>query len=131
MKIVLISPYEIGRQPFGLAEPAALLRDVGGVVEEHDVDEGLALAGRVEAAREESEGVAVDQDLAVAEPDLAQEGLRHGLGLRLQRVLGDLQLAEERIEDEDAVNRLLKLLLQFLSNSAARAPASHGSRRAQ
>lgn len=32
MNIVLISPYEIGRQPFGLAEPAALL-----VAEGHDV----------------------------------------------------------------------------------------------
>ena len=27
--MVLISPYEIGRQPFGLAEPAALLREAG------------------------------------------------------------------------------------------------------
>jgi len=29
MKVVLISPYEIGRQPFGLAEPAAILRSRG------------------------------------------------------------------------------------------------------
>ena len=29
MKVVLISPYEIGRQPFGLAEPAAMLRSRG------------------------------------------------------------------------------------------------------
>lgn len=29
MKVLLISPYEIGRQPFGLAEPAALLREAG------------------------------------------------------------------------------------------------------
>ena len=29
MKVVLISPYEIGRQPFGLAEPAAILRSQG------------------------------------------------------------------------------------------------------
>ena len=33
MKVVLINPYEIGRQPFGLAEPAALLQDAGCVVE--------------------------------------------------------------------------------------------------
>ena len=29
MKVVLISPYELGRQPFGLAEPAAWLRARG------------------------------------------------------------------------------------------------------
>ena len=29
MKIVLINPYEIGRQPFGLAEPAAWLTRAG------------------------------------------------------------------------------------------------------
>nr|MBA2596091.1 radical SAM protein [Chloroflexia bacterium] len=29
MKIVLISTYELGRQPFGLASPAAWLRDAG------------------------------------------------------------------------------------------------------
>jgi radical SAM superfamily enzyme YgiQ (UPF0313 family) len=28
MKVVLINPYEIGRQPFGLAEPTALLQDI-------------------------------------------------------------------------------------------------------
>ena len=33
MKVVLISPYEIGRQPFGLAEPAALLAQAGFEVE--------------------------------------------------------------------------------------------------
>ena len=33
MKVVLISPYEIGRQPFGLAEPAALLARAGFAVE--------------------------------------------------------------------------------------------------
>ena len=33
MKVVLISPYEIGRQPFGLAEPAALLQDAGCIVD--------------------------------------------------------------------------------------------------
>ena len=33
MKVVLISPYEIGRQPFGLAEPAALLGQAGFKVE--------------------------------------------------------------------------------------------------
>jgi radical SAM superfamily enzyme YgiQ (UPF0313 family) len=32
MKVVLINPYEIGRQPFGLAEPAAWLKRVGCVV---------------------------------------------------------------------------------------------------
>ncbi len=33
VKVVLISPYEIGRQPFGLAEPAALLARAGFTVE--------------------------------------------------------------------------------------------------
>ena len=33
MKVVLISPYEIGRQPFGLAEPAALLMKAGCTVD--------------------------------------------------------------------------------------------------
>jgi len=29
MKITLINPYELGRQPFGLAEPAAFLKNAG------------------------------------------------------------------------------------------------------
>ena len=29
MKVVLINPYELGRQPFGLAEPAAWLKRAG------------------------------------------------------------------------------------------------------
>jgi hypothetical protein len=29
MKAILISTYELGRQPFGLASPAAWLRDAG------------------------------------------------------------------------------------------------------
>lgn len=29
MRVVLINPYELGRQPFGLAEPAALLKETG------------------------------------------------------------------------------------------------------
>ena len=29
MRVVLINPYEIGRQPFGVAEPAALLGVAG------------------------------------------------------------------------------------------------------
>ena len=29
MKVVLVNPYELGRQPFGLAEPAALLEQAG------------------------------------------------------------------------------------------------------
>ena len=33
MKVVLINPYELGRQPFGLAEPAALLQDAECVVD--------------------------------------------------------------------------------------------------
>jgi radical SAM superfamily enzyme YgiQ (UPF0313 family) len=32
MNIVLINPYELGRQPFGLAEPAALLEQAGATV---------------------------------------------------------------------------------------------------
>ncbi len=33
MRIVLINPYELGRQPFGLAEPAALLEEAGCTVD--------------------------------------------------------------------------------------------------
>jgi len=33
MKVVLVNPYEIGRQPFGLAEPAAWLGNAGCEVE--------------------------------------------------------------------------------------------------
>ena len=29
MNITLINPYELGRQPFGVAQPAAWLRDAG------------------------------------------------------------------------------------------------------
>ena len=29
MNVVLINPYELGRQPFGLAEPAAWLKNAG------------------------------------------------------------------------------------------------------
>ncbi|MDH3987312.1 MAG: CUAEP/CCAEP-tail radical SAM protein, partial [Gammaproteobacteria bacterium] len=29
MKITLVNPYELGRQPFGLAEPAAFLKKAG------------------------------------------------------------------------------------------------------
>jgi hypothetical protein len=32
MKAVLISTYELGRQPFGLASPAACLREAGAEV---------------------------------------------------------------------------------------------------
>src|SRR5574341_2407766 len=32
MQVVLISSYELGRQPFGLASPAAWVRHAGGVV---------------------------------------------------------------------------------------------------
>ena len=33
LKVVLINPYELGRQPFGLAEPSAWLRQAGFSVE--------------------------------------------------------------------------------------------------
>lgn len=41
MKVVLINPYEIGRQPFGLAEPAAWLKRAGGDV--HCLDLSLQM----------------------------------------------------------------------------------------
>src|SRR5512147_1361253 len=37
MKVVLINPYEIGRQPFGLAEPAAWLKRAGCEVQSLDL----------------------------------------------------------------------------------------------
>ena len=54
MKVVLINPYEIGRQPFGLAEPTAMLQDIGCAVDcvdlsiqmlESDVLRGAELVG--------------------------------------------------------------------------------------
>ena len=54
MKVVLINPYEIGRQPFGLAEPTAMLQDIGCTVDcvdlsiqmlESDVLRGAELIG--------------------------------------------------------------------------------------
>ena len=43
---LLVSTYELGHQPFGLAEPAAVLRQIGAVVETLD----LAVEGLDEAA---------------------------------------------------------------------------------
>jgi radical SAM superfamily enzyme YgiQ (UPF0313 family) len=51
MHVVLISPYELGRQPFGLAQPAAWLREAGFAVDCLDLSlERLdpALLGRAE-----------------------------------------------------------------------------------
>lgn len=53
MRIVLISTYELGRQPFGLASPAAWLRDAGAEVTCQDLarqpldEEALRTAGAV------------------------------------------------------------------------------------
>jgi radical SAM superfamily enzyme YgiQ (UPF0313 family) len=40
MRVVLISTYELGRQPFGLASPAAWLRQAGAVVMCQDLSQG-------------------------------------------------------------------------------------------
>ena len=50
MKVVLISPYEIGRQPFGLAEPAALLGQAGFAVECIDLSRQRLDASRLQDA---------------------------------------------------------------------------------
>ena len=50
MKVVLISPYEIGRQPFGLAEPAALLSRAGFSVECIDLSRERLEAPRLHGA---------------------------------------------------------------------------------
>ena len=50
MKVVLISPYEIGRQPFGLAEPAALLVRAGFAVECIDLSRERLEAPRLHGA---------------------------------------------------------------------------------
>jgi hypothetical protein len=39
VNVVLISTYELGRQPFGLASPAAWLRQVGATVTSLDLVE--------------------------------------------------------------------------------------------
>ena len=44
MRVLLISTYELGRQPFGLASPAAWLRAEGHEVTVADLDEALRLA---------------------------------------------------------------------------------------
>lgn len=50
MKVVLISTYELGRQPFGLASPAAWLREQGADVTCFDVSRELLAEGSVRAA---------------------------------------------------------------------------------
>jgi hypothetical protein len=40
MRVVLISTYELGRQPFGLASPAAWLRQAGATVSCQDLSQG-------------------------------------------------------------------------------------------
>ena len=40
MRVVLISTYELGRQPFGLASPAAWLRQAGATVACQDLSQG-------------------------------------------------------------------------------------------
>ncbi|PON12649.1 radical SAM protein, partial [Candidatus Entotheonella serta] len=40
MRVVLISTYELGRQPFGLASPTAWLRQVGATVDCQDLSQG-------------------------------------------------------------------------------------------
>ncbi len=51
MNVVLINPYEIGRQPFGLAEPAALLTQAGCTVDCLDLSINKLDAGRLAPAR--------------------------------------------------------------------------------
>jgi radical SAM superfamily enzyme YgiQ (UPF0313 family) len=50
MKVVLISTYELGRQPFGLASPAAWLREQGVEVASLDVSRESLVEGAVRAA---------------------------------------------------------------------------------
>ncbi|MCZ6875170.1 MAG: CUAEP/CCAEP-tail radical SAM protein [bacterium] len=50
MRVVLISTYEIGRQPFGLASPAAWLRRAGATVDCQDLSQGPLYEADVIAA---------------------------------------------------------------------------------
>ena len=56
MRVVLISTYEMGRQPFGLASPAAWLRQAGATVVCQDLSrsrldrEAIAAAHRFSAS---------------------------------------------------------------------------------
>ena len=50
MNILLISTYELGRQPFGLASPAAWLREAGHEVRCQDLSQDKLDAGAVRDA---------------------------------------------------------------------------------
>ena len=50
MRVVLISTYELGRQPFGLASPAAWLRAAGHEVTQADLSRSPLPGGAIEAA---------------------------------------------------------------------------------
>ena len=50
MRVVLISTYELGRQPFGLASPAAWLRAAGHEVTQADLSRGQIPVEAVESA---------------------------------------------------------------------------------
>ena len=50
MRVVLISTYELGRQPFGLASPAAWLRQAGATVDCQDLSQGRLYEPDIEAA---------------------------------------------------------------------------------
>ena len=51
MNVVLVNPYELGRQPFGLAEPAAWLKNAGSA----SADCSIYLTDSVNLSREFSE----------------------------------------------------------------------------
>jgi radical SAM superfamily enzyme YgiQ (UPF0313 family) len=50
MRVVLISTYELGRQPFGLASPAAWLRQAGATVACQDLSQGRLYEDDIRAA---------------------------------------------------------------------------------
>ena len=50
MHVVLISTYELGRQPFGLASPAAWLRQAGATVDCQDLSQGQLYEADILAA---------------------------------------------------------------------------------
>lgn len=50
MRVVLISTYELGRQPFGLASPAAWLRQAGATVDCQDLSQGQLYEADILAA---------------------------------------------------------------------------------
>ncbi len=68
--VVLISTYELGRQPFGLASPAAWLRDTGAVVELQDLAVHALDLRSIESARMVGFYVPMHTATRLAEPVL-------------------------------------------------------------